>query len=793
MLIMGDNVKKIKLLISTLFLMFAFSNVKALEIVAKNETTNTPYVSIDKALDEAKEKDVIVLYKDVTPTKTFYKSLTFKGGHKITYNVYGWRYDGTLTLDNASLVVNSLNNSKQANNGEAARWVTMVLSGSLKSMNNSHVTFTFDSNYGVTNAIYAGGKGVKIDIANNSTFSIYGRNTKGKSGQGIQLDSTANTGIFVTGNSKFLIDGTNRGYVNSPTVYVENSNFTVQNCTSNASNGGEFIAINSKMSFLNNLGHGLSTGSLKLSNKATVEAINNLYYGVTSTNCITVDNTSSITATKNGSGYIGGGIRLGLLKNVLKSNGTIQGKIILKNNYRHALENYGNFKFDPNAVFNALENNDSSNGAGIYNGGNLTLPLNTSILKNKSGNLGGGIYNFGTIKFLGEAAVYNNHATSGADDLYNEEGKHLIFPKVAQNAYLDDCNDLIDDWYIDDTTNRWNAHDEEKKYIQKYTETYDTTNKLLLKAAHSLKGKVIVRYIDEEGNSLSKSDEMTGYVDSTYQTKRKDIPKYSLKSVDGNESGVYSKENILVTYIYTKKKSKLIVRYVDEENNNLKDEESYIEMVDTPYETKSLEFSGYALSKEPENKVGTYQEKDTIVTYVYKKLKGVLEILFLDESGNPLHDKLTSTDFVNNPYKTTKLDIPKYTLLRVEGNESGYITKDKTIVTYVYTNKKGKLIVRYVDEDGNYLKDEESYVEVIDTPYETSTLEFSGHIISKEPDNKKGIYTEEDIVVTYVYTKIKTTMQELEIPKTGSKIKNYLYPSIITVMSAIYIFLRKRG
>ena len=36
-------------------------------------------------------------------------------------------------------------------------------------------------------------------------------------------------------------------------------------------------------------------------------------------------------------------------------------------------------------------------------------------------------------------------------------------------------------------------------------------------------------------------------------------------------------------------------------------------------------------------------------------------------------------------------------------------------------------------------------------------------------------------------------MQELEIPKTGSKIKNYFYPSIITITASIYIFLRKRG
>ncbi len=268
-------------------------------------------------------------------------------------------------------------------------------------------------------------------------------------------------------------------------------------------------------------------------------------------------------------------------------------------------------------------------------GGSLTLPLNITILKNKSGNLGGGIYNLGTLKFLGEAAVYNNHATTGADDLYNEEGKHLIFSKVAQNAYLDDCNDLIDD-----TNNRWNAHDKEKNYIQKYTGSYDTTSKLLLKAAHPLKGEVIVRYVDEEGNNLSESDEMTGYVDSTYQAKSKDIPKYSLKSVENNESGVYSKENILVTYIYTKKKGKLIVRYVDENGNNLKDEESYIGVIDTPYETKALVFSCYIISKEPDNKKGVYTEEDSVFLYVYTKIKTTMQELEFPQTGSKIKNYL---------------------------------------------------------------------------------------------------------------------------------------------------------
>ena len=258
-------------------------NAEALEVASlMKDGKEVKYEDIDEAILSAQDKDIITLLSDVSPTKTFYKSLTFKGNFTITYNVYGWRYKSDLTLDGSHLVINSKEGMKKADNGEAPTWASMVLGGNLTAINGGSITFSYDSNKGVMNAIYADNKAT-INVIDNAKFKIEGLNTSGKAGQGIQLDMTAGSGIFVKNNSSFLIDGANRGYVNSPTVYVENSNFTVQNCTANASNGGLFEATNSKINFLNNVGHGLSTGILKVSNNSVVNATNNAYYGITST------------------------------------------------------------------------------------------------------------------------------------------------------------------------------------------------------------------------------------------------------------------------------------------------------------------------------------------------------------------------------------------------------------------------------------------------------------------------------------------------------------------------------
>lgn len=477
------------------------------------------YGTLDEAIKEAENGATIELLADAQATETFYKSLTFTGGYTVSMDTYGWRYNGSLVFDNANLNINTDAGSDVANNGEAAKWFTMVLGGSITAKNGANITFTFDSTSGANCAIYAGSGGVTINVEDNSTFSIYSKNTKGVTGQGIQLDSTANTGIYVTNNSKFLIDGTNRGYVNSPTIYVEDSDFTIQNCTSNASNGGKFTAINSTINFLDNAGHGLSATTLDINNSVVI-CNGNAYYGVTVSSEITMDGTSELTANENGWGFTGGALRLASASTI----GTFAAgaKVELKDNYRNALENYGTCTFEDGVELTITGNYEPNNGAGVYNGSNgvLTLPENSVIMNNTAGKTGGGICNKNTVTAPASVQLYNNHAATAGDDIYSKGT--ITFGEVGSNWYLDGdedgigCSHAIDGWYLDgydDDGTRWEAHSK-PYYTEEFTyfDSDGTTTgggmiEIALKAAHGL-----IPVNEAEGWSISKSKTATNLV-----------------------------------------------------------------------------------------------------------------------------------------------------------------------------------------------------------------------------------------------------------------------------------------
>ena len=203
------------------------------------------YATLDQAVEEAPEGSTITLLQDCELTKGFNKTLTFTGNGKITIdrqltsNGEGWMCFGlndpsrVLTFDGAGVSVEWTSDG-------TSPWLMLSLSGTLNVTNGAKLAFMFDSRTtGTRNAIYMNA-GSKINVTDGSTFQILGVGTEGNAGQGIQLDAAGTANVNVTGGSKFLIDGTNRGYVNSPTIYVEDSTFAIQNCTSNASNGGKF-------------------------------------------------------------------------------------------------------------------------------------------------------------------------------------------------------------------------------------------------------------------------------------------------------------------------------------------------------------------------------------------------------------------------------------------------------------------------------------------------------------------------------------------------------------------------
>lgn len=433
------------------------------------EVNGTKYASLNEAVKEAAEGSTITLLKDCELTEGFNKTLTFTGHHKITIpkqltsNGEGWMcfglYDPSRVLTFDDVEVEWISDG-------TAPWLMLSLSGTLNVTNGANLTFKFDSKTTKTrNAIYMN-EGAVLNVTNASTFQILGVGTEGTAGQGIQLDKTGKSTINVRAGSTFLIDGTNRGYVNSPVVNVEDSTFTVQNCTSNASNGGNFTATNSKVTYQNNKGHGLSAGDVILKNTDFLSDNNGLY-GVYVNGEFLVDKDSTMTVTNNS--YDGDYAGVNLTAAVKDGRVEAGAVVTITGNKCSGFSSRGVCTFKEGSKLTITGNyNDKGNtsrGGGIYNTkdtAHLTLPS--------------------------DAVIYNNHAVTGGDDIYNTG--EITFGKVGTDWTLDDCNHKITGWYDDSDNSRWEAH--EKPYhineFVKFERNGMTTVKglLSLKAAHGV-------------------------------------------------------------------------------------------------------------------------------------------------------------------------------------------------------------------------------------------------------------------------------------------------------------------
>lgn len=512
--------------------LFSIYNVKAEDYVAKIGETN--YATLEEAIKAADDSSIINLLGEGTLSFNPNKSLTFVGNGKIS--VKGsepWNsYKGVLTLKGSGVTFEWEDDTNS--------WLMMALSGTINIEDGATMRFKFNSNSTATrNAIYMNAGSV-INVKNGSHLEIIAETTTNAVGQGIQLDAKNKSFINVIGGSTFLIDGTNRGYVNSPEIYVKDSKFTVRNCTSNGSNGGNFTAINSEITFYNNGGHGLSADNLTIDN-SKVYANENSANGIHTTGIVNIKNNSTVHIMNNDCS--------------ISSKWTIPGALYIA----------GKAEIDETTDL-VISNN---NGSGIYVHrdadkqiyGNLTL--NAGIITENNANnlkLGGGINNAGTISISDKVEIYNNNAEIAGDDIYSTgviglenvvSNKNLKLSTVIRKntQELNDCEDLINGWYDDSENSRWNAHSENNHIELVNSGKYE--GMLAIKAAHNLEGKVIVHYVDEEGSALLEDKILTGYEDDSYKTTSEDIEGYTLINTIGNETGKYtSSKTIEVTYVY---------------------------------------------------------------------------------------------------------------------------------------------------------------------------------------------------------------------------------------------------
>ncbi|MCK3867753.1 YSIRK-type signal peptide-containing protein [Streptococcus suis] len=357
-------------------------------------------------------------------------------------------------------------------------------------------------------------------------------------------------------------------------------------------------------------------------------------------------------------------------------------------------------------------------------------------------------------------------------------------------------------------------------------------------------GSVLVRHITDKGEVLADTTDVVrdGEVGSTYETTVGNFEGYTFVKVDetgATPTGEVEEGEKTVVYIYTKvetpvvKTGSVVARYVIEgteteiaDDKTVKPTDTPVDEVygDTPPATITKDGKTYELVRTRTNEGdapnnGTVVEGEQTITYEYKekvetpvvKTGSVVARYVIEGTETEIADDKTvkPTDtpvdevYGDTPPATITKDGKTYELVRTRTNEgdapsNGTVVEGEQTITYEYkekvetpvvppvVEKQGKVIVHYVDENGNVIK-----TPVVDTEngtvggdYDTSdnrpkVIVFNGKryilVESRIPNNAKGKVVEGETHVTYVYK------QENEEPTTPTTPNQPTTPSTTPV------------
>ena len=271
---------------------------------------------------------------------------------------------------------------------------------------------------------------------------------------------------------------------------------------------------------------------------------------------------------------------------------------------------------------------------------------------------------------------------------YQDTDGHSLWPTINLSGQID------------------TAYSTEKKEIEGYVfdhvdgsetgnyslETQTVTYVYRKGTDQELPGIVRVRYQDDQGTLIIPEIVMKGELGKNYYTRKKEFRNYIFRKVEGEEFGQYSEQEQVVTYIYEGLRDSrinegiLVVRYVDEANEDLAPPIRSYKPFGTPYQTEQKQFDNFTFLTVLGNTTGTYQLEDQVVTYVYRSVypdPGKVIVDYVDNRGNYLAERVILRGTVGTQYVTEKKNIENYQYVGVQGEVTGkYAGYEKHVIYY---------------------------------------------------------------------------------------------------------------
>lgn len=382
---------------------------------------------------------------------------------------------------------------------------------------------------------------------------------------------------------------------------------------------------------------------------------------------------------------------------------------------------------------------------------------------------------------------------------------------IKDGNAIDLINPVKDTGRINDNYTAYAKDETDNKVFANYDLESATEQTIKLKSSdntitfiYTLKdAKIIVHYVEKGTNkTLVPDKEFTGKVTDKFEISAINIPKYT--AVDTTSyNGEYTLETKEYTFYYEKNESAGAIahHYIIDENGNkttdkLFEDETITGKLDEKYSfSAKTDLGAYEFVESTGNTSGVLTEEVQEATFYYK-LRDAKVIVHHYEEGTTIKiaEDETINGKVSKDYTTKEADVYGYILVSTPENASGMFTDEVTEVIYYYKKDMGKVITKYVDEDGKVLLEETTTNGQVGTDYQTSPATITDYELINTIGEVKGKYTKEDIVVTYVYQFVMgeggdDTPKEPDIPYTGIESDSYLLEYSLMGTSALGLIL----
>lgn len=314
--------------------------------------------------------------------------------------------------------------------------------------------------------------------------------------------------------------------------------------------------------------------------------------------------------------------------------------------------------------------------------------------------------------------------------------------------------------------------------IENPTPIYTESAVLKFDQQYLVGGDVAIQYQDTEGKTLSPTIVKSGNVGDAYESEQIAVEGYTFSEVIGNPTGMFTKEDQVVTYIYQKNPipgKDVAIQYQDTEGQTLSATLVKSGNIGESYESEQLALEGYTFKEVIGNPTGTFTDQVQTVTYIYQKNVSSgkdVTIEYQDMKGATLAPTIVKSGNVGEPYDSEEKAISGYTFKEIKGQPTGTYTNEAQNVTYIYEKNvsTGKEVnIQYQDTKGSKIAPNIVKAGNIGEQYVSEQLAILGYTFKEIKGQPTGTFSAEVQTVTYVYTKNKKITTGTSSKKEPSK------------------------